>query len=461
MKNDRNKYFVKNTVIFAIGNLGTRLISFFLVPIYTYVLTTEDYGTADLVFTLCSILTPIVMCNIGEGIKRYSLDKNNDNYEILTTAFIWVGIGILLTSILSPLFRFYEPVHDYVFLMYLYILAYSTNLVFVEYLRGKEKFVSYTICSIVTSLVIAVLNILFLVILKAGITGYFWSYIIAYTLSLIFAFVLGKPYQVTGHWKFNLNLFKQISMFSIMLVPNSLMWWVINSSDRIMVSSMVSTSANGLLTVAYKIPSLITTLSSIVMQAWQYSAIRERESIDKVEYNNRMFDAYVRLTILIAAGLIIIVKPMLRFYVSKEFFSAWRYSPFLIIGCVFLTLATFVGTTYYVEKDMKGNLKSAIVGATINIVLNIILISRLGVLGATIASCISYLSILVYRFYDTRKYMKLKLESQHCISFILLFAILATSYIEGNVRYVLFCLEMLCLLVLNRKLLFLLFRRSR
>ena len=431
--NERNKYFIKNTAIFAIGNMSTKLISFLLVPLYTYVLSTSDYGTIDLVFTLCGILTPVVMCNIGESIKRFSLGHDASNNEILTVAFIWIGIGIVLTTAISPLFKFYDAVSSYVIQMYIYILIYAINIVFTEYLRGKEKFISYTVCSVTTSLIIAVLNIVFLVVLKLGIQGYFLAYIIAYSCSALLAFILWKPYKVFKHWAFNKILFKEMSAFSIMLVPNSLFWWVINSSDRIMVTSILGAAANGLLTVAYKVPSLMTTLSSIVMQAWQYSAIKEKESSDKSEYSNKMFDVYIKFTSLLASFLIVAVKPMLSIYVAPEYYSAWQYSPFLIVGFMFLTLATFVGTSYYVEKDMKGNLTSAFWGAIVNVALNFILIYKVGIIGATVASCISNIVIFAYRMADTKKYLKLIISKSGVINFCLVAMILAATYVPGKV----------------------------
>lgn len=458
MANSRNKYLIKNTAIFAIGNMSTKMISFFLVPIYTYILSTEDYGTIDLVFTMCSIVTPVIMCNIGEAIKRYSLDKNADDYGILTTAFIWIGIGIILSAVIAPVMGIYPKIHNYVMQMFMYILIYSSNVVFTEYLRGREKFISYTVCSVFTTLLIAVLNILFLVVMKLGIEGYFMAYIIAYFCSAVLAIVLGTPFRVFGHWKFDMHLFTEMSKFSVMLVPNALLWWIINSSDRIMVSSMIGVHANGLFAVAYKIPSLMTTLSAIVMQAWQYSAIKERQSEDKIEYNNKMFGAYIRLSVMLAAILITIVKPMLKIYVAPDYYEAWKYSPFLIIGFLFLTLATFVGTSYFVEKDMKGNLVSALIGAVINVFLNLILISSVGIIGATIASCISYICIFAFRMKDTCKYLPLYFrKKEYLINFIILFSILITCYIPFSWHYLILIVENFALILYNRKFIYGLF----
>lgn len=82
--------------------------------------------------------------------------------------------------------------------------------------------------------------------------------------------------------------------------------------------------------------------------------------------------------------------------------------PFLIVGCVYITLGTFMSTSYTVHKDSKGFLMSGLFGGILNIILNFLLIPIIGVYGAALATCISYVSVFVFRVFNTRKYMKYK-----------------------------------------------------
>ena len=269
-KESRGKYLIKNTAIFAIGGFSTKLIGFLLVPLYTYVLTTEEYGTIDLVFAICSIIIPIIMCNIGEAVTRYALEKGANYDEILTVSFIWLLIGHVVGIIIIPILYSIDIANAYVIQIYLYTLLVSTNTVLLAYLRGREKLISYTICSVISAAVIALLNIIFLLVFKLGINGYLMAYIISYAISNIIALILGKQYKVIKNFSVNKKLIRNMSIFSITLVPNSVLWWVTNASDRILVTKMVSVAANGLYTVSYKIPSLMTTFSTIFMQACSF-----------------------------------------------------------------------------------------------------------------------------------------------------------------------------------------------
>ena len=437
-KKQRNKYLIKNTVIFSIGNFSTKLISFFLVPLYTYVLTTEEYGTVDLIFTIGAVISPFLMFNIHEAIKRYSLDKNANHKAILTIAFIMIFFGHLIGLLMVPIIGRIRMFDGYAVEIYFYILAMTSNYVFIEYLRGIEKMKSYTVCNIVASLTIAVLNIVFLRFFRWGIQGYFLSYIVAYYGSGVLAIILGKQYLIFRNWILDKKLFEEMIRFSLPLIPNSLLWWITNSSDRIMVTFFEGAAANGVYAISCKIPTILSTICNIFFQAWQFTAVKVSEDDDNSNYTNQVFDAYLRFVILMSSGLLIMLKPITKIYVSPDFYASWRYTPFLILGFGFSSMATFVGTSYYVVKDMRGNMFSALSGAIINIVLNIVLIPQIGIQGAAIATCVSYIVVFVYRWIDTCKYLKIELKNmQYLLLMICLVTMTGLCFLEDIKVYLL------------------------
>ena len=235
------------------------------------------------------------------------------------------------------------------------------------------------------------LNIIFLSRFQEKVEGYLWAYIIANCLTTVYALFKGNMKDIFQGFQIQRSLVKEMFRYSLGLMPNALMWWIMNSSDRIMITAFLGASANGLFAVAYKIPTLLTTIANTFTQAWSYSAIREAESDDKDDYSNKVYEGLVAVVLLLSCGMILFIKPFFRFYVEESYFVAWRYAPLLIISFVFITLSTFVGTTYIVYKDSKGFLKGAILGAVLNIVLNLILIPQIGINGAGVATAIGYI----------------------------------------------------------------------
>lgn len=458
-KNSRSKYLFKNTVIFALGNFSTKLIAFFLVPFYTYVLTTEEYGVINLIFTLATLIGPFLMVNLQDAVRRFALESNADHKAILSIEWGVIIVGHLFGLLLIPLAKMYAPISSYSLELYFYIVSLSANTIFLEYLRGIEKMKAYSICSVLSSLIIAVLNIFFLTRMQLGVSGYFLAYIIAFTFSSLIAIIIGKQYTVFREWKWDKTLFRNMIKFSIPMIPNSLLWWVSSSSDHIMVTHFINAAANGIYTVSYKIPTLISTVSNIFMQAWQISAIKENDSKDNDDFSNIMFDGYIRFITLFTGFLLVIIKPFMYIYVNPSFVEAWKYTPFLIIGYAFSTLGTFVGTPYYVYKDMKGNMFSASSGAIINVILNAILIPTLGIQGAAIATCFSYIVVFIYRVFDTRKYVILNFKKKEYVAFLSGILILsALCYVDIQWKIFIMLIIYAYLIVLNKKLIGTLYR---
>lgn len=411
----RGRYLAKNTAIFAIGNVASRLISFFLVPLYTNILTTAEYGVVDLVNTLCTVLAPILILNINEAVMRFALDKGANYKKIMSTGLtVFVG-AIFLGVLVIPASSLFSEVTQYSTYIYFYTVTLAGSQLFLCYLRGKENIAFYSVGNVLQTMTIALFNILFLAVLHKGIKGYFLAYIISNIITILFAFIAGNVREVIRDYKFDIKLTKAMAAYSVVLIPNTFMWWIMNSSDRVMVTSIVGVAANGIYAVSYKLPSLVSTMTGIFNQAWSYSAIREDGAADEDEYNNMVFDRLISIVMLLSIALLTIVKPFLRLYVGMDYYSAWEYTPFLIIGSAYLTLATFMATSYTVHKDSFGYLFSATFGAALNIILNFLLIPIIHVYGAAFATCISYIAVFVFRLIHTKKYIKYNIKNKEFI----------------------------------------------
>lgn len=430
----KNKYLLKNTIVLAIGNFGSKIITFLLVPLYTHVLTTAEYGTIDLITILNNVIVPLITLNIQEAILRYSLDKEINHDKILSLGIIIILFTTILCAISYPILKSINDTNQYAMLLALYMLSFSCSHIFTSYLRGNEQLVDYSVISIIQTLIIASLNILFLTKLRLGIKGYIIAYIVAFIVTVILCFVRGKIYKVYKNFKIDKELSKEMLKYSTLLIPNSLMWWIMNSLDKVMVTSMIGIEDNGIYAISYKLPSAIITFTTIFNQAWLYSAVSEKESEDKDIYTNEVYTALYGSLMTFATALILILKPFMSIYVGKDFLKAWMYTPPLIIGTVFLTLGSFLSNEYTANKDSKGFLKSSTTGAITNLIMNYILIPKIGVIGAAIATCISYIAVFIFRIFDTRKYFKLsKINRDKCIQLILL--ILSAIFVYMNNKY--------------------------
>ncbi len=436
-ENQRANYLIKNTVIFTIGNLATKFISFFLVPLYTNTLSTTEYGTVDLVSTICNVLAPIMILNISESVMRFSLDREADYSQILSIGILIYFFSLILGLLIFPINSLVPLTDEYSIYIYFNTVMYAGSQLFLCYLRGKERLAAYAIGGVIQTLTLACFNIFFLLNLKLGIHGYFLSMILSSAITMFYAGVSGKVWTVIYHFSINKNLFMQMVKYSIVLIPNTFMWWIMNASDHIMVTAIVGAAANGIYAISYKLPTLVSTFTGIFNQAWSYSAIKEEGSEDEVEFNNKVLNTLISFSMLVGIGLLTVAKPFLKLYVSFAYFEAWRYIPFLTIGCIYLTLGTFMATSYTVHKDSFGYLFSAMFGAVFNIALNFWLIPAIGVYGAAIATCVSYIAVFVFRAIHTKKYIRYKiLTVEFIVGSILLLVTSFLMFFENMVGFI-------------------------
>ena len=448
-KEARNKYLIKNTAIFAIGNFATKFISFFLIPLYTNVLTTTEYGIVDLLYALCSVLMPLLTLNICEAVLRFAMDKDADTAKIMSIGNLLIIISAVLGLISIPILNSIEAYSEYSSYFYLYLVTLGMSQIFLCNLKGQEKLIDYSVGNFIHTLAIAIFNILFLVVFEMGIKGYFLAYTISNIVTALYAFIRGKVILSIKNFKFDKKLFIEMTKYSVLLIPNSFMWWIMNSSDRVMVANFLGESANGIYAISYKLPTLLTTITTVFTHAWIYSAVNENESEDKEEYTNYVFKKLVAIIFLLSSGMMMIIKPFLSIYVTKEYFGAWQYTPFLFIGFTFLTLASFLSSSYNVNKDSKGFLFSGMGGAVVNIVFNFILIPIIGISGAAIATCLSYIAVFVYRIIDTKKYVKINIfYKEFFLAVLLIITQAACLFINNMFGQCLLIIEFLLILLL-------------
>ena len=446
----RKAYLAKNTALFALNSIGIRIITFLLVPIYTNTFGTSEYGEIDLVVTMVTILSPIIFFNIGEAVMRFSLDENAQKNKIASIGLVFSLTAVILGTSIFVVLWFFPQITINGWIVYFYCITEGLFHTVSCYLRGQEKILQYAISNILSTLFMAILNIVFLLVFKLGINGYFLAYIISYIIASIYCIFAGDVLMVFKRFSIDKDLMKGMVKYSIVLIPNSLMWWVMNSSDHVMVTAMVGIAANGIYAISYKIPSILSALSTVFNQAWAFSAIHENKSNDRVAFNNNMYDKLARFLTIVTIGLMCIMKPFLKAYVGMTYYEAWMYTPYLLVGNFFLTLATFLSTFYTVNKDSKGFLVSGTIGAAVNIILNYLLIPVIKVHGAAFATCVSYICVYLYRVYDTRKYMRIEVfQKQYVLGYTILILAAISMFINSWIGQVVLIIELIMVIVLN------------
>lgn len=451
-ENSKYRALSKNTILFTVNSFGSKIISFLLVPLYTYILSTDDYGTADLIFSTVSLLVPILTLNIQDAVLRFALDDKFDKKDIINIGIKhnFIGLGILLI-VLYVLICFGVLKIDKIYILFLILLYMQSGLYnsFSMYLKAKDKVFILVISGLVNTLLMCFLNIIFLIVLKLGIFGYLTANLIGIGVSNLIMFMAGEIYRDV-RIKINKEINREMILYSLPLVLNSVAWWINNASDKYILTFFCGVASNGIFSVAYKIPTILSTIQGVFYNAWSVSAITEFDKKDSDGFIGSIYTIYSGVSILGCSFIMIFNYPLARILYVKDFFEAWHFVPFLLLGATFNGMALFEGCLFTAVNKTKEVFKTTLVGALINAVANIMFIYIFGAIGAVLATLTGYFSIWLVRTIQVQKIVSMKVQWKVQIITLIFLLIQCVFALKHGMEWAQFvCL--LCILIFQKK----------
>lgn len=450
MGENKYKRLFKDILVFGLGSIGSKLILFLMVPLYTNCLNTEEYGVTELVYTFMQLIVPFVSLVIYDAVVRFGLSKQKNKEDVLKTGFVVLLFGSVVTIFLGPIIGLNHDLNTWKWHIVIYIILSMDLSLFQNYLKVKDKNIQYAIVSIIQTLSLASLNILFLAVIDLGVSGYINSTLISYFIALFLSIILGNVGKDLLRGRVSIRLLKEMIVYSSPLIFNNISWWVVQSSDKLMIQQMISASALGIYTVSAKIPSLINVITSVFQQAWGISTIKEIESSNDSNFYSNVFNMLQSSVFFISICIIMITKPFMSIYVGKSFFDAWKYIPLLIIGAAFGTTSAFFGNMYGALKKSANSMWSTIFAAALNIFINLILIPRIGIWGAVVGTTVSYIAITVVRMIDCNRYLYLEISIGRFFINAAIATLLAVFVSVGVTPYIISVIALTIYLVFNR-----------
>lgn len=393
------KELAKNTGIFALANFSSKILIFLLVPIYTRVLTTTEYGFYDLVYTTIQLFVPILTLNISEAVMRFLMKDGVSKKSVFSIAVLDIFIGSIAFALLllvNNLFSLSDLISQYSIYIFVIFVFYTLNNFLIQFSKGIDKIGVTAISGVISTAVMLAMNVILLVVFDWGLLGFFIANVCGYVIPCIYIVSRLRLWELF-EIKIDKKLQWEMVYYALPLVLNILSWWVNNTSDRYIVTAIVGIQASAIISVAYKIPQILSTISAIFIQSWQISAIKIQEDKSDTTFVSNMLLYYNALLLIIASGIILFVKPISNILFGISFYSAWELVPFLIISSLFNAISGCIGAIMGAKMDTHNIAKSALVGMIANIILNIVLTFLMGPQGITISTLIASFLIFYMR----------------------------------------------------------------
>ncbi|REC79915.1 hypothetical protein DRF60_02720 [Chryseobacterium elymi] len=428
---------VKSTLIYTIGNFGSKILSFLLIPIYSFYLSKKELGEYDLILTTVNLLVPFVSLQMNEAVYRWFLDKENKKENHIGDTFKQCSI-LLLTSFISFELLLYLAglFYQIPYQKELSLLILSSCLLpfFQQILRGLGLTRYYSFIGIINSFFIFSFSLLFLLtdIFTNKVQGIFYalfvSNFIAVLLMLLKVNFLFKKYLDI---KINYQVQKQILFYSVPLILNSISWWVINASDRYIILNFLTIEDNGIYAISARLPAILTIFNTVFMLAWQDMAISANDPNNP--FFSKLFNKYISVNIGLSMILIAATPLITEVLFDSKFYESWKYATLLYIGSCFSSIAGFLGAIYLKTKSTKGIFITSVLGALINLFVSLLFIKHIGLYAPALGTLVSFFVMFIVRYKQTAKILKLDIDIKSLIiQLLLVFSIIIVLYLNSN-----------------------------
>lgn len=455
------KELIKNTGIIAIGTLCSKIVSFFLLPLYTAVLSTDDYGTVDVLQTIASLALPFITLELSSAVFRFLIEDKNDK-SIISSAFIVELINVIAFCVIALMINLFYPIkYCGLFVFYFFTHAFWTFSQNIARGYGNNKL--YSFMSFVVTSTSAGLNILFILVFKMKGDSILLAASISYLLTIIIAVFVLKIWKQISLKKVSVDSLKRMLSYCLPLIPNAISWWVANTSDRLIIRGFLGADSNGIYAAANKIPAIYITLYNVYNIAWIEALAKSSGDKKQEQFINDMFQKSVRLFGCISLMIICTMSIFFNKLIGSNYSQAYVHIMILVIAIFINSMCSLVGGifTSFKRSDVIG--KTTVLGALANIIINLMLVKFIGLYAASISTLISYLVILIARSKNLKKLMNLKWPTNYLIQFVIMMLYVAISYISKNliVNIICFVITFAWMCIANRSIVYGIFNKFR
>ncbi|MEK0209524.1 lipopolysaccharide biosynthesis protein [Bifidobacterium mongoliense] len=435
------KALMVNLGLFALNTVATRLIVFFLVPLYTYYLSAEEFGITDMATTVRMLLIPLVTLSTADAALRFIIDDSKNTERYVSIAFLATTLSSIVAFCILPLLdlNFFGGLGHYKLQFLLVYASGAFQTYFSNIARGLNQIKLMTWSSLFSSLVTSGTAAIFIAILHYGVNGYLYSMSAGSIVGCLIYLIAGRQFAYirikVGYRSKDALLFRKMCLYAVPLIPNSLFWWMGTSINRFFITGMMGIGATGLFAAATKLPNLIDAVYQIFQQAWTLSAFQEYR---KSGIGHFFTVIYTLLQAVMSSGtsaFIILSSWLASFMLQKDFFNGWTLMPILAVAVYFNALNAFYGSVFTSSMKTRTLMSTTAIGAIVCVGITWAFIPSIGLFAPCIAMVASNAVVLVQRMIRSTTIMRIDVNLPILIATILLLAAQCTTISLKVPRY--------------------------
>ncbi len=431
----REKKLVNNIIVLAAGSFLPKVTTFITLPILTSNLTKNEYGLYDLVVTIAMFAIPIATLQIQTAAFRFLIDNRNNLNKAKSIISSIFFIVFPIAAVVSFFTQFFFVKSSMLIrcLIILYIFFDCIYQCLGQTARGLGKNKVYSLTAILFAFIYMFGIISTIAILKKGLEGLLFTIVIAHIVAIVFILLVCKIYVYIKIKSVSFSEIKKLLSYSWPMVPNNLAVWILNASDRIVITTFIGINANAIYAVANKIPSILSVLQSVVVMAWHENASVSVNDIDVSEYYSNMLKKFFSF---MAGGTALLIASIPLFFnllIKGDYSEAYNHISILIFAMLFNVMSSFYGGIYIAHKRTFNVGISTVIAAIVNLFADIFLVNHIGIWAGTLSTLFAFIFLYIYRMFDSKRFQKIKVEYGKqiiAIAFLIIMILLSVKNIK-------------------------------
>ncbi len=422
-----------------IAKISTQVVSFLLLPLYTALLTTEDYGRVDIYTSLAMLVVPFLTLQVEMALFRFFItDKEqaaqkeivSSSYVIIAVMTMAIAVVYLIVSVVLQL-----P-HRWLLLGYYFFQAMSAVLL--QTCRAQGDNMGYGIASFISSALAVALNVLFVAEFRWRAEGILVASIFAHVASCVYMLYRTRVYRYLSITYVSVKRCKELLQYAVPLVFNQISSWVINYSNRLIIVMQWGEGINGIFSVASKFSNITGTFFNVYNVAWTENVVRSMDDKDGSSYISKMFEFTFNVYLILITAIINLLPFVFGIMVNEAFHEAYLHVPILLIGMLFSGMAATLGSIYIAYKKTKEVSVTTALAGICNVALHLLLLRFCGLYAASISTMISFVLLFAYRWISIKNIINIQCGMREIALQIVVLIYSWIAYAMGNTGSILF-----------------------
>lgn len=429
----------KDTFSYGLSSALQKLITMFLFPIYSRLLSPADFGIQDIILTTVFIITLFLILGLDSGVMLYYYESKDEDKTTLVSTYLLFEIGVSVPVVII-IWLFAPVLSDWIFndksladYLRLGVASIPFSLIVGAILSTlrltfqTRKFVVLTTFGVLLQITGA---IVFVIVFKMGVKGILISILISNAVQSVLGFYLTyRNYRLI----FSFNWLKKLLVVGVPLIPLALSMWIMNYSNRFFLVEYSDMESVGLLSIVNRVASIMLLFLSAFSSAWGPYAYSIAPDVELAKATYRKVLTYFILGSMIAAMMLSLFSKEIIILLATSAYKEGSSMVFLYsLSSICWVALYIVGMGTGIAKKNYHNTIAVIIGALLNTLFNYLLIPTYGVLGAAYASLIGNLIALIYMFYAGQYYFRVSYEFRKIliVIFITILAVIAGNLID-------------------------------